>query len=55
METSTMQALNLGQWLTKQASVTNQCLDLEDQMFSKTSSHVKTEASNMQHIREMTS
>ena len=39
METSTMQALDPGQWLTEQASVTN----------------VKTETSTMQHLREMTS
>jgi hypothetical protein len=38
METSTMQALDPGQWLTEQASVTN----------------VKTETSTMQHLREMT-
>ena len=55
METSTMQALDLEQWLTEQASVTNQRLDLEDQLFSKTSSRVKTETSTMQHLREMTS
>ena len=39
METSTMQALDLGQWLTEQASVTN----------------VKTETSTMQHLQETTS
>ena len=39
METPTMQELDLGQWLTEQASVTN----------------VKTETSTMQHLREMTS
>ena len=50
-----MQALDLEQWLTEQASVTNQHLDLEDQLFSRTSSHVKTETSTMQHLREMTS
>jgi hypothetical protein len=38
METPTMQELDLGQWLTEQASVTN----------------VKTETSTMQHLRELT-
>ena len=55
METSTMQALDLGQWLTEQASVTNQRLDLEDQLFSRTSTHAKMETSTMLHLREMTS
>jgi hypothetical protein len=70
METSNMQALDLEQWLTEQASVTNQCLDLEDQLFSRTSSHAEMETSTMQaldleqwltrtstmlHLREMTS
>ena len=41
METSTMQDLDLEQWLTEH--------------FSKTSSRVKTETSTMQHLREMTS
>ena len=52
-----MQALDLEQWLTKQASVTNQHLDLEDQLFSRTASHAKMETSTMQHLdqREMTS
>ena len=39
METPTMQALDLRQWLTEQASVTN----------------VKTETSTMQHLWKMTS
>ena len=39
METPTMQALDLGQWLTEQASVTN----------------VKTETPTMQHLWKMTS
>jgi hypothetical protein len=39
METPTMQALDLGQWLTEQASVTN----------------VMTETSTMQHLWKMTS
>jgi hypothetical protein len=55
METSTMQALDLEQWLTEQASVTNQRLDLEDQLFSRISSYAKMETSTMQHLREMTS
>ena len=57
METSTMQDLDLEQWLTEQASVTNQRLDLEDRLFSRTASHAKTEISTMQHLdqREMTS
>jgi predicted ATPase len=55
METSTMQALDLEQWLTKQASVTNQRIDLEDQLFSRTSTHAKMETSTMLLLREMTS
>ena len=52
-----MQALDLEQWLTKQAYVTKQHLDLEHQLFSRSTSQAKIRNSTMQHLDkgEMTS